>query len=275
MQMITRRKRNLFLQRLFWTAPGFLALRGYCALRKRIDYVLLNHSLDSETNGEYWLLDQLPAEPVVVDVGFNSGDFTAEVLRRRPKAKVFAFDPARKISGVYHERFGADSRVRFFNIALSDTAGEFEFHDYDNMCSSLSRRLDAGPEAASYFVKVERLDDWLRANGVERVDFLKIDAEGYDWNVLAGAISAMKSGIIAATMFEFASGWIGNRKFMSDVFRLLGGSELELCHVFNGFLAPKEYSVALEAFCQGRMYLIRKSDHDWAGKLPSRNLDLP
>lgn len=268
--MNLRRNRNVLLQKMFWNPLGFRILRGYAALRRRLDYVLLNHSLDSETNGEYWLLDNLPETPVVIDVGFNSGDFTAEVLKRRPQATVLAFDPARKVAGFYRQRFGSDSRVRFFNIALSNEAGEFEFHDYDNMCSSLSRRVDAGPEAAAYMVKVERLDDWLRANRLEWVDFLKIDAEGYDWNVLAGAVGALKSGIVGGTMFEFASGWIGNRKFMSDVFRLLEGSSLQLCHVFNGFLTPKNYDTELEHFNRGRMFFVRPKS-GWAGALPSRD----
>jgi FkbM family methyltransferase len=270
--MNQRRKRNLVLQKLFWNNAGFTLLRGYKALCRRINYVLLNHSLDSETNGEYWLLDNLPEEPVVVDVGFNTGDFTAEVLKRRPKAKIYAFDPARKIQAVYNARFGNDPRVNFFNFALSNEGGEFEFHDYDNMCSSLARRVDAGPEVATYKVAVLKFDDWIQQQGIATIDFLKIDAEGYDWNVIAGAMESIKSGKVAGTMFEFASGWVGNRKYLQDVFRLVDGLDLKICHVFNGFLLLKQYSLNLENCTHGSMYFIRRNC-GWASSLPIKSAE--
>jgi FkbM family methyltransferase len=267
--MNLRIKRNLFLQKILWNAPGFAVLRAYVALRRRADYVLLNHSLDSETNGEYWLLDNLPPKPVVLDVGFNTGDFTAEILSRSPEAQVFAFDPARAAERAFKARFGSNPRVSFVASALSDQPGQFEFHDYDNMCSSLARRSDAGAEASTYKVNVETLCGWFERSGLDRIDFLKIDAEGFDANVIAGALPLLKAGKIGVIMFEYANGWINNKRFLGEVDTMLKQTSCTLHQLFNGFLAPVNYTSQNERFDMGRMYVIT-TPIVWSKKLPTK-----
>jgi FkbM family methyltransferase len=263
--MISRRKRNLFLQKLFWNPMGFKILRFYVQIRRRVDYVLLNHSLDSETNGEYWLLDNLPTNAVVLDVGFNMGDYTEQVLQRCPTATVHAFDPARAIQAVYEERFSSDSRIHFYPIALSNEAGELEFYDYNNECSSLTRRVDAGEEKECYKVSVQTLDSWFKEQGIDKIDLLKVDAEGFDANVLEGTVALLEAKKIGAIMFEYASGWIGNRRFLGDVAKLIEPTEYRMFQLFNGFLAPFEYDVAYES-SKGRMYVLLPAK-SWASHL--------
>lgn len=253
--MNIRRKRNLLLQKLFWNPLGFKLLKGYVSLRNRIDSVLLNQSLDSNTNGEYWLLDNLPDKAIVLDVGFNKGNYTEQVLQRCPTATIHAFDPAKSLQAIYQEKFSMDKRVRFYPLALSNECGELVFYDYDNQCSSLTRRVDAGEEKTSYKVTVKTLDIWAAEQKIEKIDLLKIDAEGFDANVLEGTVGLFKSEAIGAVMFEFASGWIGNRRFLGDVARLVEPTNYKMFQLFNGFLAPLEYDVFKEK-PPGRMYVL-------------------
>jgi len=266
--MTTRRKRNLFLQKLFWNPFGFILLKFYVRLRNRADYVLLNHSLDSDTNGEYWLLDNLPENAVVLDVGFNMGDYTYQVLQRCPTANVYAFDPARAIQLAYEKKFAADKRIHFYPIGLSNESGELEFYDYDNECSSLTRRPDAGEEKASYKVKVETLDQWGAQHGLEKIDLLKVDAEGFDANVLEGAVELLAAGKVGLVMFEYASGWVGNRRFLCDVVKLVEDTNYEMYQLFNGFLAPFDYDVSKEKPI-GRMFILTAGD-GWVTKLEQK-----
>lgn len=265
--MNLRKKRNLFLQKIFWNRTGFCILSAYVKLRRRIDYVLLNHSLDSDTNGEFWLLQNLPPQPTVLDVGFNTGDFTSHILHAAPQAKVWAFDPAQQAAKAFQENFASESRVIFVPAALSDQEGEMEFHDYDNMCSSLAKRPDAGPEARTYKVRVTTLTTWFKESGLERIDFLKIDAEGYDANVIAGAIPLLKEKRVGCIMFEFANGWVNNRRFLGEVAAMLEPTGYTLNQLFNGFLAPVRYSSRNERFDMGRMFVITPS-FGWANQLP-------
>jgi len=53
-------------------------------------------------------------------------------------------------------------------------------------CNSL-RAPDVSQPTGQVFVPVERLDDVLKAHGITRVDFIKLDVEGAELSVLQGA----------------------------------------------------------------------------------------
>lgn len=51
-------------------------------------------------------------------------------------------------------------------------------------------------------VKVVTIDEILDARGIASVDLLKVDAEGYDLDVLTGAAGSLNSGVIGAVLSE-------------------------------------------------------------------------
>src|SRR4029453_10269689 len=95
---------------------------------------------DPRTNGEYWLLDRVMAAcqgPVVLlDVGANRGDWTAQALRvggTSEEVHVPAFAPSEPTRAMLAARFGTVSRVSVQPFALSDQTGEGTFYnDADN-----------------------------------------------------------------------------------------------------------------------------------------------
>ncbi len=78
--MLSRKSRHLIAQRIFWTATGRLFIRFVTKIAQRWNYVVLNRSLNSEVNGEYWLISLLPPKSLVIDVGSNRGEFSANVI---------------------------------------------------------------------------------------------------------------------------------------------------------------------------------------------------
>lgn len=232
--------RHRLAQRLLWNDVGGRVVRTAIRVAQYNDTVVRNFSLISQTNGELWLLDLLPDEPVVLDVGFFSGDYSAAVLDARPKARIYAFDPGRKAEGKFRQRFGGNDQLSFVNGAVAAEAGRATFYDYDNMCSSLSTRAEPGT-AKPYDVEVVTLDAWAAGRPVDHIDLLKSDAEGHDLHVLQGAEGLLSSQAIDLFIFEFASGWIGSRTYLIDVVDFLAPLPYTLYRLFNGFLAPFEY----------------------------------
>lgn len=248
-------------------------LKFWSGISRRVDYVLFNRSLHTPTNGELWLIDQLSAKPVVIDVGYNTGDFTVSVLNRRPAANVIAFDPARTAAACFWKTHGDDSRVGFVAAALSSKAGEQEFFDYGNMCSSLAARADQqGATSTSYLVPVLRLDDYAREQRIEHIDFLKIDAEGFDLPVLEGASELLARQAIDVFMFEYADGWIASRRFLRDAVSYLNTKPYRLYRLFNGFLHPFVYSNAEERFDLGRMFVGVSIERQAKTPIPNRKI---
>ncbi len=52
------------------------------------------------------------------------------------------------------------------------------------------------------------LDDYIEQHHIDRVDFMKIDVEGFEPKVIRGAQSAIKAGRIRAIFCEFNGSWL-------------------------------------------------------------------
>ncbi len=95
----------------------------------------------------------------------------------------------------------------------------------------------------SHKVETTTIDAYMANAGIDAIDFLKIDTEGFDINVLRGATGALRRGAIKAIQFEFIPADIAMRVTMRDFFEVLHGYKLfRLC--LNGELMPlRRYDV--------------------------------
>lgn len=131
---------------------------------------------------------------VVVDVGANVGVFTLKARRQTGRrGRVIAFEPEKKNYMRLCRNIGVN---RFYNVlpvnvAVTDFDGIADFYVKDASVehtllpvTSLSYETRT---VATRKVRARRLLSVLNELGVNRVDFLKIDAEGVELEVLRGA----------------------------------------------------------------------------------------
>jgi FkbM family methyltransferase len=121
-----------------------------------------------------------------LDAGAHAGSVLRAIVGLAPRGRHVAWEPLPAFAAALRETFPG---VRVREAALADTAGERVFtHVLDDPgWSSLaaSRPSPSGRPAESLSVRCERLDDVL-PEGV-RPEFLKIDVEGAEAQVLRGA----------------------------------------------------------------------------------------
>ena len=148
----------------------------------------------------------------VFDVGANIGQFASDALAAFPGATVHSFEP----HPVAFEQLKAaisDPRFVLHQLALGEERGEATLYDYgadENdaaMINSLvpdSRFAVAfGYEHKETAVRCETLDTVCAENGVERIDLLKVDTEGFDLFVLKGAERMLRERRIRFVYVEF------------------------------------------------------------------------
>jgi FkbM family methyltransferase len=130
-----------------------------------------------------------------IDVGANFGIYTVVASKLVGEAgRVIAFEPTAQSFDVLRKNVGLNNfnNVLTFRTAVSDEPGTgWLYYGTDPVQNSLGKNpcWDAGGEE----VVMESLDHVLLQAGVDRVDVIKIDAEGAEELVLRGAVNLFSS----------------------------------------------------------------------------------
>jgi FkbM family methyltransferase len=152
-----------------------------------------------------WLAEHIQPGMTVVDVGANIGYYTLVFADLTgPSGKVIAFEPDPDLYAAAAEnvrRNGKDGTVRLHNCALGAQAGELHLlRGHINSGDNRLRRADPG-SARAVAVRVMRLDDVL---GPEKVDWIKIDVQGWECDVFEGMGQTLARNLATLKVcFEF------------------------------------------------------------------------
>lgn len=126
---------------------------------------------------------------IVFDVGAHVGFFSYHALSRGAR-EVHAFEP-NPFCFEYlkkHAEIWDKERMKVYNLALSSYNGESDFFIPKNAKNSGWSRLYGSEEShLKVRVKVMTIDDFVKEKEIEKVDFIKIDTEGSEREILLGA----------------------------------------------------------------------------------------
>lgn len=210
-----------YLRYLLWflsPMPGALNSLMVFGSRFWYDEVLAVGSLQRVYCAAHELKAQLPAHPVVIDVGANIGQFNFFARNYLAARRVISIEPAPGSFQILRRNAAVDSDC--LCCAASDRTGEILFHEaqQSSQLSSYLVQRDTGYRY-SYPVPVRTLDDIAGALGVDRIDLLKIDTEGSEFDVLKSAEQVLsRTGFVLVEMSVF-------RECSGNLFRI--GSFLE------------------------------------------------
>jgi FkbM family methyltransferase len=122
-----------------------------------------------------------------IDIGANYGVYTLSMAQTvGPSGHIWAFEPASDTARMLAEGIAANcfSQVTLGQLALSNVKGTAQFFlDHDSVMNSLTPGNTPG---AVETVSVLSLDDCLVNYGWQSIDFVKIDAEGEELNIIKG-----------------------------------------------------------------------------------------
>jgi FkbM family methyltransferase len=141
-------------------------------------------------------LNQLHTGDTVFDIGANVGEITCRIAQRVGKeGNVYSFEPqpqnfARLIRNLALNHY---QNVRPEQLALGSSRGTIIMAPRDSLNSGTQRIVEMdSPGKESNFILMTTLDDFVETNMIERLDSLKIDVEGYEPEVLKGAIRTIR-----------------------------------------------------------------------------------
>lgn len=126
----------------------------------------------------------------VFDVGANAGQSALTYAREFPRAQIYSFEP---VPATYQKLVAQTARhpnVHPYNIGMGRQPGRVTIHVNPNDLRS-SVKLHR-PEDHSEIISLDTMDGFVEKQKLRTIDFLKIDTEGFDLEVLAGAETLLK-----------------------------------------------------------------------------------
>lgn len=142
--------------------------------------------------------ENVPQAGVVLDVGANVGLVTFQLLARRPDLRIYAFEPNQRNVAAWrrNRELNPHGVAELSEVAVGSETGS----------GTLVVPSDSGSgfiDSGSGGVAVITLDSFLRDRGIEVVELLKLDVEGFEHRVLRGAHESIDARRIRRIVCEF------------------------------------------------------------------------
>ena len=162
--------------------PYILEMRGRRYHFEEIDRLMLE--------GPYELNGDISVKPgeIVFDCGANLGLFSAIACQKG--AHCYSFEPSRYVVDEYLSKTAAlYPEMEIVKGAVSDEDGISVFSDdVKNLAGGKVGTCDD----KNYEIETISLDSFVELHGIDHVDFIKADIEGYERYMLKGAKQIMK-----------------------------------------------------------------------------------
>ncbi|MGE0417153.1 MAG: FkbM family methyltransferase [Acetobacteraceae bacterium] len=225
-------------------------------------------------NGEAALFERLrPFSPrIMFDVGANIGEWSLAALAALPETRVHAFEIAGPTADILQRNTSdCGERLRINRFGLGEEEGEVTIYfssQNDTAASTVKEAAqlvmtDQGlTEMVEIRGRITTGDAYMRANGIQKIDLLKIDVEGAEFSVLHGFAAAFADRKIDMVQFEYGKLNLSTRQFLGDYWRFFNNHGFAVGKLYPEGVAFKDYDLDDEDFIGPNFIACRIERHD-------------
>ena len=136
----------------------------------------------SRVCGHSFLPGLFGGEPVVLDAGFNRGEFSRAMMDVYG-ATAFAVEPSRRL----FDARPVCPRLHVWQVALGGREGRTALHVHKDRDATLLDAVTFGEKVREEIVTVWTLGTFLAETGLQTADLLKVDIEGMELDLFEAA----------------------------------------------------------------------------------------
>jgi FkbM family methyltransferase len=221
-------------------------------------------------SGEHFLINKILkknladiSNPIIFDVGANIGKYSLMLVRGFPHAKIYAFEPNNNTFAQLVVNVG--NSVNCVNVGMGEVEKTEKIITYSNNLTSqhasiygdVFRIFHKTDDVMEFDFQMTTLDLFCERENVTGIDFLKIDTEGNELNVLKGGANMLSERKVKIIQFEFGECDVFSRLFLQDFYAML--SDYNIYRLDSKRLIPLfEYDSTNEIFRYQNFIAVRK-----------------
>ncbi len=175
-------------------------------------------------------------EPEIIDGGAHLGDVPDNMGPLFGSARFHCFEPDPVLTEQLDRKYVADDKVSIVHAALGDAVGRASLNiNVSRPTNSLLPISDTlqpdlqklGTMVEQVEVDVLTIDDYCKQNGIDKIDVIKLDLQGYDYLALRGAIDTLRQVQVVLVEVLFREFYQGCHLF-PDILDLLNDNGFSL-----------------------------------------------
>lgn len=193
---------------------------------------------------------------ILFDVGGNMGDYTQmlfdNVKNLTESFEIHVFEPTQYCFDKLNNRFD-DKNIHLNSSACSNVTGFAKIH-YDHEGSGLASMYQRNLKMCNNELKTKesiktiRLDEYIKINDIQHIDFMKVDVEGHEISVFEGMGKYLSPDFVDCIQFEYGGANIDSMTSLMNFYDLFEEKGFVLAKVMPKGLQLRSYESFLENF---------------------------
>ena len=226
---------------------------------------LNNVDFQTDRNGERRVLQKLQPYQFkcLFDVGANVGEFSIEAAGLFPNSTIHAFEIVTSTFETLIQNIDGLHNVIANPVGLSSDGSKVSINMGDEISTATAFKIDGMKYHDEYYhqailCETIKASDYVRANSISEIDFLKIDVEGMDMQVIKGFEKEIS--LVRVIQFEYGIFNISSHDLLADFCHYLEGYGFVVGKIYPRCVRFFDYHFSMENFHGSNYLAVKKNE---------------
>lgn len=182
--------------------------------------------------------------PIIFDIGAYNGSVSLDYKRIFEDSEIYAFEPSKTSFDMLVEST-KNSDIKCFNTAIGNINGKIEFNiNQAEVTNSVLNTDKLGNQTwggHNWLTTVEKkmvdictIDYFIEKNNIDKVDILKMDTQGTEYDIIEGSINSISQNKIKVIYTEIITmpTYDGQRN-LDEIIKLLRENNFNLYNIYG------------------------------------------
>lgn len=169
----------------------------------------------------------------IFDIGANIGQTNTYFRKRFPQATIYSFEPVSTTFQLLKNKIGDNKNTYCYQFAFGSQETTLPISLNTNTQLNSLVNTNENQTNQTELVTVKTIDQFCLENSVDTIDILKTDTEGFDLEVIKGAINKLKERKIKMIFSEVTFNKEPNHTNFTELHDFLLSHGFRLYHIYD------------------------------------------